>query len=44
MVNNQGDELICEVQGYGFVGSLAAPYKSDECILDAEKRGYRLKE
>jgi len=43
LVNNRGEELTCEATGWGFVGSLATPHKQDECIADAEKRGYRLK-
>lgn len=44
LVNNQGDELTCEVTGYGAVGVLGMSHKSDECVSDAEKRGFRLKE
>ena len=43
LVNNRGEELTCEASGWGFIGSLATPYKQDECIADAQKRGYRLK-
>jgi hypothetical protein len=43
LVNNRGEELTCEASGWGFVGSLATPYKQQECIAEAEKRGYRLK-
>jgi hypothetical protein len=43
LVNSRGEELTCETSGWGFVGSLATPHKQDECIADAEKRGYRLK-
>jgi hypothetical protein len=43
LVNNRGEELTCEASGWGFIGSLATPYKLDECIAEAEKRGYRLK-
>jgi len=44
LINQQGDELTCEVTGYGFIGGLATSHKSEECISEAEKRGYRLKE
>jgi hypothetical protein len=43
LVNNRGEELTCEASGWGFIGSLATPYKQEECIADAQKRGYRLK-
>ena len=43
LVNNRGEELTCEASGWGFVGSLATPYKLEDCIADAQKRGYRLK-
>jgi hypothetical protein len=43
LVNSRGEELTCEATGWGFVGSLATPHKQDECIAEAEKRGYRLK-
>jgi hypothetical protein len=43
LVNSRGEELTCETEGWGFVGSLATPHKQKECIADAEKRGYRLK-
>jgi hypothetical protein len=44
LVNDRGEELTCEARGYGFGGSLATPYKLDECVAEAAKRGYRLKE
>jgi hypothetical protein len=43
LVNNRGEEVTCETSGWGFIGSLATSYKQDECIAEAEKRGYRLK-
>jgi hypothetical protein len=43
-VNNRGEEVSCEASGWGFIGSLATSYKQDECLAEAEKRGYRLKD
>jgi hypothetical protein len=43
LVNDRGEELTCEASGWGFIGSLATPYKQNECLAEAEKRGYRLK-
>jgi hypothetical protein len=44
LVNSQGEELTCEASGWGFIGSLATAHKQEECVSNAEKRGYRLKE
>jgi hypothetical protein len=44
LVNNRGEEVTCEASGWGFIGSLATSYKQDECLAEAEKRGYRLKD
>jgi hypothetical protein len=43
LVNNRGEEVICETSGWGFIGSLATSHKQNECLAEAEKRGYRLK-
>jgi hypothetical protein len=43
MVNDRGEELTCETRGYGIIASLAAISEHDDCVRDAEKRGYRLK-
>jgi len=43
MVNDAGSEITCETRGYGFIAALAAAGQQDECIRDAEKRGYRAK-
>jgi hypothetical protein len=44
LVNDRGEELTCEVKGWGFIGSLATYNKQDECVAEAVKRGYRLKQ
>ena len=44
LVNNRGEEITCEASGWGFIGSLATSHKQDECLAEAERRGYRLKE
>jgi hypothetical protein len=43
-VNDRGEELTCEAKGWGFIGSLATYNKQDECVAEAVKRGYRLKQ
>jgi hypothetical protein len=43
LVNNRGEEVICETSGWGFIASLATSHKQNECLAEAEKRGYRLK-
>jgi hypothetical protein len=43
LVNDRGEELTCEVKGWGFIGSLATYNKQDDCVAEAERRGYRLK-
>jgi hypothetical protein len=42
-MNNQGDELACETSGAGFFGAVSVHNQQQQCIADAEKRGYRLK-
>jgi hypothetical protein len=44
LINDRGEELTCDVKGWGFIGSLASYNKQDECIAEAVKRGYRLKQ
>ena len=44
LVNDRGEELTCDVKGWGFIGSLASYNKQDECVAEAVKRGYRLKQ
>lgn len=43
MVNNQGDEAICETNGSGFFGAISVDHQQQQCIADAEKRGYTVK-
>jgi hypothetical protein len=43
MVNNQGDEAICETNGSGFFGAISVNHQQQQCIADAEKRGYAVK-
>jgi hypothetical protein len=43
LVNEQGQEMTCEVTGWGAFPSLVASNKQNECIAEAEKRGYHLK-
>jgi hypothetical protein len=44
MVNSRGDELFCETNGAGFFGSIAVHGTQQQCIADAEARGYRTKD
>ena len=44
LINDRGEELTCDVKGWGFIGSLASYNKQDECVAEAVKRGYRLKQ
>ena len=44
MVNDRGDELTCERAGYGFIGALATANYHNECVSQAEQRGYQVKE
>ena len=43
LVNSQGDLLTCETSGFGFFGAILVGNQQQQCIADAEKRGYRLK-
>jgi hypothetical protein len=44
MVNSRGDQLSCETNGAGFFGSISVHGQQEQCIADAEKRGYRTKD
>jgi hypothetical protein len=44
MVNDRGDELTCERTGYGFFGALATANYHNECVSQAEQRGYHVKQ
>jgi hypothetical protein len=43
LVNNQGDLLTCETSGSGFFGAISVRNQQQQCIAEAEKRGYRVK-
>lgn len=43
LTNAQGEELTCETRGYGFFGSVSVRNQLQQCIAEAEKRGYRLR-
>jgi hypothetical protein len=43
LVNSQGDLLTCETSGSGFFGVVSVHNQQQQCIADAEKRGYRVK-
>lgn len=44
LVNERGEEMTCETSGYGAFPSLVASHKQNECIAEAERRGYRVKQ
>lgn len=43
MVNSRGDEVACETSGTGFFGAISVNHQQQQCITDAEKRGYAVK-
>jgi len=43
LVNSQGDLLTCETSGSGFFGAISVRNQQQQCVSDAEKRGYRVK-
>jgi hypothetical protein len=44
LVNERGEEVTCETTGSGFIASMMVSNKQKECVSDAERRGYRVKE
>jgi hypothetical protein len=44
MVNSQGAELTCETDGAGLFGAVSVHHQQQQCISDAEKRGYAVKD
>ncbi len=44
LVNDRGEELTCEATASGIFPSLVIGSKQQECISEAERRGYRVKE
>jgi uncharacterized protein YcfL len=42
LINNQGQEMTCETSGAGFMGAMSTYKTQQDCIADAEKRGYRI--
>jgi len=43
LVNSQGELLTCETSGSGFFGAISVRNQQQQCISDAETRGYRVK-
>lgn len=41
LINSKGDVLSCETSGYGFFGAISVRNQHQECVAEAEKRGYR---
>ena len=44
LVNERGEEITCETTGYGAIASMMTSNKQKECIAEAERRGYRVKQ
>ncbi len=44
LVNDRGEEMTCEATASGIFPSLVIGSKQQECISEAERRGYRVKE
>jgi hypothetical protein len=44
LVNERGEETTCEITGWGAFPALVASNKQNECIAEAERRGYHVKE
>jgi hypothetical protein len=43
MINSRGEEAVCETNGSGFFGAISVNHQQQQCIADAEKRGYAVK-
>ena len=43
MINSRGEEAVCETAGSGFFGAISVNHQQQQCIADAEKRGYGVK-
>ena len=44
LVNERGEEITCETTGYGAIASMMTSNKQKECIAEAERHGYRVKQ
>jgi hypothetical protein len=44
LVNERGEELTCETTASGIFPSLVIGSKQQECISEAQRRGYRPKQ
>ena len=42
LVNDQGQEAVCETSGGGFLGAMSTYKTQQDCVADAQKRGYRI--
>jgi hypothetical protein len=42
LVNSQGQEMTCDVSGAGLMGAVSTYKTEQDCIADAEKKGYRV--
>jgi len=44
LVNDEGQELVCDVESFGILfPHLAANKKFDKCVKEAETKGYKIK-
>lgn len=44
LVNDQGQEVICEAAGFGIISGTLANNRYQECVSEAQMRGFRFKE
>lgn len=44
LVNDRGEEMTCETTASGIFPSLVIANKQQECISEAQRRGYRVNE
>lgn len=42
LVNDQGQQAVCETSGAGFMGAMSTYKTQNDCVAEAEKRGYRV--
>jgi hypothetical protein len=43
MINSRGEEAVCETDGSGLFGAVSVNHQQQQCIAEAEKRGYAVK-
>jgi len=43
LVNQDGNELVCQAESFGISGSIHANMAFDKCVEEAQSKGYKLK-